>query len=315
MSTENELRDAVVVGGGAAGLGAALTLARARRNVTVIDAGQPRNAPAEGAHGLVGQEGINPLELLERGRREVTGYGAEVRNDEVTDVTGAVGDFAVALRSGEVLHARRLVIATGLVDELPEIPGLWEQWGRNVVHCPYCHGWEVRDRKIAVLGTGPMMVHQTLMFHQLSRDITLFSRGLEISAEDRRTLDALGIPVISEEVTEVISEGDRLTGVKLADGAVHAAEAVAVGTRMVARTEAFGGIGITASEHPMGSFIATDEFGRAEVPGVWVAGNATDLGAQVGAAAAAGVKVAAHLNYDLINEDAVAAVAAASVVG
>ncbi|AGF71683.1 NAD(P)/FAD-dependent oxidoreductase [Corynebacterium halotolerans] len=311
MSVENELRDAIVVGGGAAGLGAALTLARARRSVAVIDAGQPRNAPADGAHGLLGQEGINPLELLERGRREVTGYGGEIRTGEVVDVAGESGAFVVSLRSGGRLYARRLVIATGLVDELPEIPGLREQWGRSVVHCPYCHGWEVSDRKIAVLGTGPMMVHQALLFHQWSRDISLFSRGLNIPDGDRRKLDALGIPVIPDEVAEVVSEGGRLTGVKLVDGTVHAAEAVSVGTRMLARAEVFAGIGITVTEHPMGSFIATDGLGRADVPGVWVAGNATDLSAQVGASAAEGSKVAAQLNFDLVDEDVTKAVAAA----
>ncbi|MDG4831076.1 NAD(P)/FAD-dependent oxidoreductase [Solwaraspora sp. WMMD1047] len=303
------MRDVVVVGGGAAGLSAALILARSRRRVTVVDAGTPRNAPAEGVHGLLALDGLSPLELLARGRDEVTRYGGEIIAAEVSAVSRTAAGFAVMTRDGAVLHARRLLVATGLVDELPDIAGLRQRWGRDVLHCPYCHGWEVRDRAIGVLATGAMSVHQALLFRQLSDDVRYFSHDQDLSGPDRSKLDALGIPVISGRVAGLAVVGDRLTGVRLDDDEVVAVETVTVATRMVARAEVFAGIGITATRHPMGSFIAADQTGRTSVPGVWVAGNATDLAAQVGAAAADGARAAAHLNADLVTEDTDRAVA------
>jgi thioredoxin reductase len=310
MAEQTEIvRDVVVVGGGAAGLSAALMLARSRRRVTVVDAGAPRNAPAAGVHGLLALDGVSPAELLARGRAEVTGYGGEIIAAEVSDVSCTSLGFAVMLRDGGVLHARRLLIATGLVDELPPIPGLAQRWGRDVLHCPYCHGWEVRDRRIGVLATGPMSVHQALLFRQLSSEVRFFANDRELAGEDRRKLDALGIAVIDGGVTGLEVAEDRLTGVRLDEDRVVGVDAVAVATRMVARAEVFAGIGIEVTAHPMGSFIAADPTGRTSVPGVWVAGNASDLSAQVGAAAADGARAGAHINAMLVAEDAETAVA------
>jgi thioredoxin reductase len=303
------MRDVVVVGGGAAGLSAALMLARSRRRVTVVDAGAPRNAPAEGVHGLLALDGVGPLELLARGRDEVTGYGGEILSAEVSDVSCTSLGFAVVMRDGGVVHARRLLIATGLVDELPEISGLRERWGRDVLHCPYCHGWEVRDRRIGVLATGVMSVHQALLFRQLSDDVRFFCNDHDLGDQDRAKLDALGIPVIAGGVSRLEIDGDRLTGVRLNDDRIVKVEALAVASRMVARAEVFAGIGIKATAHPVGSFIAADPAGRTSVPGVWVAGNSTDMSAQVGAAAADGARAAAHINADLVAEDTDRAVA------
>ncbi|HEX5296008.1 MAG TPA: NAD(P)/FAD-dependent oxidoreductase [Streptosporangiaceae bacterium] len=306
---EDEVRDVVVVGGGAAGLSAGLMLARARRRVTVVDAGAPRNAPAEGVHALLGLDGVSPAELLARGRAEVTGYGGEVITGEVGDVSPAPEGFTIKMMNGDGLHARRLLIATGLVDELPEIPGLRERWGREVVHCPYCHGWEVRDRLIGVLATGPMSVRQALLFRQWTGSLRYFSNGRETSAEEEAKLAAAGIPVISGRVTRLEAGGEHALGVCMDDGRVVEVDVVAVASRMVARAGAFSGIGIETAEHPMGSYIAVDQTGRTAVPGVWVAGNATDLSAQVSAASADGARVAAQINADLVVEDTDRAVA------
>ncbi|MEU8261638.1 NAD(P)/FAD-dependent oxidoreductase [Micromonospora sp. NPDC048999] len=303
------MRDVIVVGGGAAGLSAALTLARSRRRVTVVDAGTPRNAPAEGVHGLLALDGLSPLELLKRGRDEVTRYGGEIISAEVSDVSGTSLGFAVMMRDGGVLHGRRLLIATGLVDELPDIPGLRERWGRDVLHCPYCHGWEVRDRGIGVLATGPMSLHQALLFRQLSNDVRFFSNDHDLGDQDRAKLDALGIPTIPGGVSRLEIVDDRLAGVRLADDRIVEVEALAVASRLVARAEVFARIGIQPTAHPAGSFIAADPTGRTAVPGVWVAGNSTDLSAQVGAAAADGARAAAHINADLVAEDVDRAVA------
>ena len=305
--------DVVVIGGGAAGLSGALMLARARRSVVVVDAGTPRNAPAAGVHGLLGRDGTPPAELLDRGRAEVRSYGGEIIRGEVETVERDGDRFAVRVAGGGTLRARRLLVTTGLVDELPDVPGLRERWGRDVVHCPYCHGWEVRDRAIGVLATGPMSVHQALLFRQWSADVTLFThRAPAPDPEQAERLAARGIAVVTGEVAALEVAGDRLTGVRLADGTVIAREVVAVAPRMVARAGLLESLGLRAVEHPSGAgeHVPADPTGRTEVAGVWVAGNVTDLSAQVGAAAAAGAFAAAQINFDLVTEETDAAVAA-----
>ncbi|HTR94036.1 MAG TPA: NAD(P)/FAD-dependent oxidoreductase [Trebonia sp.] len=299
--------DVVVIGGGAAGLNGALMLARSRRTVLVVDAGQPRNRPAQAVHGLLGHDGISPAELLERGRDEVRHYGGEVTNGEVTAaVPDADGGFVVAIADGRRVRARRLLVASGLVDELPGVPGLRERWGRDVVHCPYCHGWEVRDRAIGVLATGPMSVHQALLFRQLSEDVVYFANETALDEAQTAQLAARGIRVVDGRVSALAIDDDRLAGLRLADGGVVPREVVTVGARMVARAGFLRDLGLRASAHPsgMGEHIPVDAAGRTEVAGVWAAGNVADLSAQVGTAAAAGAFAAAQINADLAAEEA-----------
>ena len=305
--------DVVVIGGGAAGLNGALQLARSRRSVLVVDAGQPRNRPAAAVHGLLGHDGVPPAWLLARGRDEVRGYGGEVVAGEVTAVGGDLAaGFTVTLGDGRVVLARRLLVTSGLVDNLPDIPGLGERWGRDVVHCPYCHGWEVRDQPIGVLASGPTSVHQALLFRQLSDDVVYFRRGTALDGAAASRLAARGIRVVEGEVTAVVIADDRVAGVRLADGTVVARRALAVAARMTARAGFLADLGLKASEHPsgMGAHVPADPAGRTEVPGVWAAGNVTDLGAQVGAAAAAGALAGAAINAELVEEETLRAVAA-----
>ena len=305
--------DVVVIGGGAAGLNGALQLARSRRSVLVVDAGQPRNRPAAAVHGLLGHDGVPPARLLARGRDEVRGYGGEVVAGEVTAVGGDLAaGFTVTLGDGRVILARRLLVTSGLVDNLPDIPGLGERWGRDVVHCPYCHGWEVRDQPIGVLASGSTSVHQALLFRQLSDDVVYFRRGTALDGAAASRLAARGIRVVEGEVTAVVIADDRVAGVRLADGTVVARRALAVAARMTARAGFLADLGLKASEHPsgMGAHVPADPAGRTEVPGVWAAGNVTDLGAQVGAAAAAGALAGAAINAELVEEETLRAVAA-----
>lgn len=295
--------DVVVVGGGAAGLGAALTLARVRRSVVVIDGGTPRNAPATGVHGLLALDGLPPAQLLARGRAEVRGYGGEVVSGVVDTVTRRGEVFLATLADGRAVRGRRLLTATGLTDQLPDIPGLWQRWGRDVLHCPYCHGWEVRDQAIGVLATGPMSVHQALLFRRLSDDVTFFAHGSAPAGEQAGQLAARGILVVEGEVAALEIADDRLAGVRLADGTVVEREVVTVSPRMTARAGFLAGLGLYPTPHPMGEYVAVDAAGRTEVPGVWAAGNVTDLAAQVGAAAAAGSAAATQINADLVAED------------
>ncbi|MEV0680080.1 NAD(P)/FAD-dependent oxidoreductase [Actinosynnema sp. NPDC050436] len=297
--------DVVVVGGGAAGLNGALMLARSRRAVVVVDAGEPRNAPADGVHGLLGREGTPPAELLARGREEVRSYGGRVVSGRVDAVAFAERGFAVTLADGRTVRARRLLVAAGLADELPDVPGLRERWGRDVLHCPYCHGYEFRDRAVGVLARGPVSVHQALLFRQLTDDVVLFADGVPPGAEDSERLAARGVRVVPGAVAAVETEDDRLAGVRLVDGTVVARDALVVAPRAVARVGFLEGIGLRPVEHPagVGEHLPADPAGRTDVPGVWVAGNATDPVAQVGASAAAGAAAGAQINADLVAEE------------
>ncbi|MEU0956738.1 NAD(P)/FAD-dependent oxidoreductase [Streptomyces niveus] len=314
--------DAVVIGGGAAGLNGALMLARSRRSVVVIDSGTPRNAPAQGVHGLLGQEGVPPAELLRRGREEVRGYGGRIVAGEVTDAVPAdptaEGDprFAVTLADGTVLRARRLLVATGLRDVLPDVPGLARHWGHSVVHCPYCHGWEVRDEPIGILAVGPASVHHALLFRQLTDDLVYFTRGTDLDEDTRARFAARAIQVVDTPVASVEStDGGGIEGVRLTDGRTVPRRVIAVATTMRARTDGLDGLKLPTEDLPggMGRHFATGPAGATSVPGVWVAGNATDPAAQVGASAAAGALAGAHINADLATADTTAALAATRV--
>ena len=297
--------DVVVLGGGAAGLNGAMMLARSRRRVVVIDAGTPRNAPADGVHGLLGHDGIPPAELLERGRSEVRRYGGHVVTGEVTGAARDDRGFTVTLADGSTTHGRRLLVTTGLVDVLPEVPGVRERWGRDVLHCPYCHGWEVRDQAIAILATGPMSVHQALLFRQLSEDVTFLAHAATPDGEQAGQLAARGIPVVDGPVASLEIAGDRLVGVRMSDGTVIDCGAVVVSPRMVARAGFLDDLGLHPVQHPsgMGEHVPGDATGRTDVPGVWVAGNVTDLAAQVGTAASQGAFAGAQINADLVMEE------------
>src|SRR6478752_2320809 len=302
----NSFYDVVVVGGSAAGLSGALMLARSRRSVLVVDAGQPRNAPADGVHGLLGREGMNPLELIARGREEVRGYGGEIVDGEVVSAARDGDGFAVELAGGRRVRGKRLLVTAGLVDELPDVPGVRERWGHDVVHCPYCHGWEIRDQAIGVLATGTRSVHQALLFRQLSADVILFQHIVPpLSEDEAEQLRARQIRVITGEVVSLQVDNDHLAGVRLADGTVVSRDVLSVVPRMIARADFLAPLGLLVAEHPsgLGEHIPADATGRTQVSGVWVAGNVTDIAAQVGASAAAGALAAADINADLVDED------------
>ncbi|OHV39326.1 MULTISPECIES: bifunctional NAD(P)/FAD-dependent oxidoreductase/class I SAM-dependent methyltransferase [Pseudofrankia] len=318
--------DVVVVGGGPAGLSAALTLSRARRSVLVVDAAEPRNARAGHVHNYLGREGTPPRELLAIGRAEVAGYGGEVVTATVTaaehlDDEGGVGEgagplFRVSLADGRTARARRLLVATGLVDELPDVPGLAERWGRDVLHCPYCHGWEVRDQAVGVLATSELAVHQALMWRQWTPDVVLFRHTApDLAEEQAEQLAARGIAVVEGEVAALEVADDRLVGVRLRSGEVVPRQAVTVASRLTARADLLAPLGLRPTEARIGELLVGDRIeaapaGATSVPGVWVVGNVADVQAQVISSAASGVTTAAALNADLIAEDTRVAVEA-----
>ena len=312
--------DVLVVGGGAAGLSAAVALARARRDVLVVDAGRPRNAPAAGVHNLLTRDGLAPDELQRLGAAEVHRFGGRVASGTATTARRVEGGFVVGTTAGEV-RARRLVVTTGLVDDLPALPGLREQWGRGVVHCPYCHGYEVSDQALGVLNLGPLSTHQALLFTQWTRDLVLFTHtGPEVTEPRRTELLARGVRFVDGEVAEVLSTGGTLTGVRLADGSTVARAALVVGAGVTASSPVLDGLGLAAAPVvvlgvEVGSLYPSGPGGATAVPGVHLAGNVTDAQAQVVSSAAAGLAVGAAVNADLLGEDVAADVAAFRAAG
>ena len=291
--------DVVVIGGGPAGLSGAVALGRALRSVLVIDSGEPRNGPAEGIHNFLTRDGMSPAEFRAAGQAEVRKYGGEVLEARV--LSAETGDvFTVGVEDGRRFQARRLLVTTGLVDELPAVPGLRERWGRTVLHCPYCHGYEVRGKAIGIIGTGPRSVHQALMWSQWTGEVTLFANDLVVpDAQETRRLAARGIAVLPGRIVEV-DDG----GVRLADGSAPRADALVALGRMVARAEPLLSLGLESVDNDFGTLVpAEDPTGRTKVPGVWVAGNVADPMAQVITSAAAGLTAGAAINADLIEAE------------
>ncbi len=327
LATREELApayDVVVIGGGAAGLSGAMALGRARRSVLVIDAGDPRNAPAGHIHNYLGNEGLPPGELLAKGRAEVARYGVRVVSGSVTAARQSTGEddetgrdrFVVALADGRSVRARRLLVATGLTDELPDIPGLAERWGQDVLHCPFCHGWEVRDQAIGILATGPMAAHQALLFRQLSDDVILFQHsGPALSDEQAEQLATRGIVVVEGEVSALEIVDDRLAGVRLTSGQFVPRQAIVVAPRFVARSGVLASLGLEMIDmevggHIAGTYVPAEARGATSNPGVWLAGNVTDPMAQVITSAAEGLGAGAAIVADLLSEETALAVAA-----
>ncbi|MFC4115697.1 NAD(P)/FAD-dependent oxidoreductase [Nonomuraea zeae] len=295
--------DAVVVGAGAAGLNAALLLGRARRKVVVIDAGEPRNAPAAHMYGFLSRDGSAPATVLELGRAEIARYGVRLIQGRVDQIDHG---YDVRMVGGRVLKARRLLVATGLRDELPDIPGVRERWGKDLLHCPYCHAYEVRDQPLAVLGTHPGAVHQALLLRGWSDDVVFFPHTLELTALDRERLQARGLRTVEGEVKQLVIDGDRLRGIELTDGHTVPRAAAFLFPRMVPRDELLTDLGCAKDDS---GWVVTDRSGRTSITGVWAAGNVIDPRAQVIAAAGMGSAAAFAINTDLLDEDVDHAVA------
>ena len=293
--------DVVIIGGGAAGLSAALVLARARRTVAVVDAGEPRNAPAAHMQGFLSRDGIPPSRFLAAGREEVAGYGGRLVAGRVTGVeeVGRLG-FQARLADGQQLMSRRLLLATGLRDEIPDVPGLRERWGRDVLHCPYCHGYEVRDQPVAVLGGSPEAVMHAQLVRQWTSDVVLFSHTDTLTPDQRDQLAARRIGVVDGVVARVALVDDVLRGLELEDGRAVPRAVVFVRPRFVPNSDLVRSIGC-AVDHD--GWAKTDPTGRTTVAGVWVAGNLANPRAQVITAAGEGSAAAIAINNDLVEED------------
>jgi thioredoxin reductase len=293
--------DVAVIGGGAAGLSAALVLSRARRSVVVFDDGSPRNAAASHLHGYLSRDGLPPAELLVSGRAEVLAYGGTIVDVTVTDAVPDGHDgFRVVLVDGDKISARRLLVTTGLRDELPDIPGLADRWARDVLHCPYCHGHEVRDRRLGVIGGAPGAVRYAQIVRQWTHDLAYFTSPDSLSDTERVELTARSIAVVEGTIEQLVVDDDQLRGVQMDDGCVVPRDALFVPPRFVPNNDLLRGLGCDLD---LDGWVVADGSGRTSVAGVWAAGNVTDPRAQLITAAGAGSAAAIALNADLVEDD------------
>ncbi|MDQ3998413.1 MAG: NAD(P)/FAD-dependent oxidoreductase [Gemmatimonadota bacterium] len=273
----HEPYDVVVVGGSWAGLAAAMQLGRARRRVLVVDAGKPRNRFARSSHGFLGQDGRSPADILYTFREQVLAYPTvRFQVGEASDAHQPIdGEFVVDLTSGETLLAQRLIIATGVVDELPTIPGVVERWGVTVLHCPYCHGYEVADGRLGVLATSEMAMHQALLLVDWSNDVTLFTNGtFEPDADQQSALATRGIRVEARTVEALVGVAPELTGVLLRDGSIVEVDALFTASRTRMASPLAERLGCAFDDGPFGPIVRTDARKETTLPGVYCAGDA-----------------------------------------
>jgi thioredoxin reductase (NADPH) len=291
------MRDVIIIGAGAAGLSAALVLSRARLSVLVLDAGEPRNAAAAHLHGFVSRDGMAPAEFLAVGRREVLGYGGLIVAARVNSIERRGARFDVTTDDGSVEVARAVLVATGLRDEVIGIPGLWDRWGTTVHHCPYCHGQEVRDQEIVVIG-GPapeVSAKQAGLLRRYSDRVTL------VASRPSERLEAFGVRVIDGTVVMVDD-----ASVALADGSLLPYEAIFVSPVPRANDDLLRSLGCAHTENGL---IAVDGAGQTSVEGVWAAGNVVTPTAQLISAAGGASVSAIAINGWLLQEDMDAALA------
>ncbi|GAA0992248.1 NAD(P)/FAD-dependent oxidoreductase [Subtercola frigoramans] len=303
--------DVIIIGGGAAGLSAGLVLSRARADVLIVDSGQPRNGPATHMQGFLSRDGMDPAEFLRTARREIEGYGGAFLAGSVASVERHEGFFSITLLDGTIRQGRALLIATGLHDHLPLIPGLSDRWGSLVHHCPYCHGYEVRGLRIAVIG-GPareMSIKQAGLLRRYSDTVTLITNGIDLDPSERSRLEAFDIHVVTGNVSHLIGGAPAtLTGVGLMSGDAVTADAVFIAPPQRAHDELLKGLGCETNE--ITGLVSADAFGQTSVSGVWAAGNVVTPSAQVITAAGAGSAAAISINGWLLNTDLDAATAA-----
>jgi thioredoxin reductase len=299
--------DCVIVGGGAAGLSAALVLGRARRRTLVVDSGQQSNLAAPGIGGLLGSDGRPPAELYAAGRAELRAYpSVEVRDGTVVDA-GLVGDgFRVELADGSRLGARRILLAAGMEYRPPPLPGLAALWGHSVFHCPFCHGWEVRDQPLAVCANGARAVHAALLLRGWSDDVLLLTNGpAELDDEQRRLLGAADVPIDERPIASLVGVDNALAAVVFADGRRLARSAMLVATTMHQRSTLAERLGVEfADPGPVVvDALKVDAFNRTSVAGVFAAGDVSAQMPQVAAAVAAGSLAAAAVVQSLLAEE------------
>jgi thioredoxin reductase len=292
--------DVIIIGAGPAGLSAALVLGRCRRRVLVCDTGKPRNAASHAMHGFLSRDGMPPLEFLRISREQLQCYDTvELREVEATTAECRDSRFHVTLADGSVLQTRKLLIATGVRDNLPDIPGFLELYGRSVFHCPYCDGWEVRDQPLAIYGRGDRGLGLSLEMTGWSRDLVLCTDGpSEIAADDLARLDRNGIRVREERVTR-LEGAERLERIVFASGAPLDRHALFFSTGQSQHSELVTHLGCEMNDK---GTVLTGKYEAAHLPGLYVAGDASRAVQWVVVAAAEGAEAAFAINSELLKQ-------------
>lgn len=292
--------DAIIIGGAFAGLAAATYLARARRRVCVIDAGQPRNRFAEASHGFLGSDGSNPQSILARARGQLDAYpGATLLTGKATEARVSGDGFLVSLSTGEQIASRKLVLAFGLRDGLEPIPGLYERWGKTVLHCPYCHGFEFSNRPLGVLARTPMSAHQACLVAEWG-PTTLFLNGMTLEPTDADLLAKHGVAVDSGKVERLVGDGSDLSAVALEDGRVIPLAALYVAPQSSLASPIAAQLGAAIDDGPMGPIIRTDADKMTTVPGLYAAGDIARAPHSVSWAVADGVTAGTSVHRALV---------------
>jgi len=292
--------DAAIIGGAFAGLAAATYLARARRRVCVIDAGQPRNRFAEASHGFLGSDGSNPQSTLTRAREQLAAYpGATLLTGEATEACVSGDGFLVSLSTGEQIASREVVLAFGLRDGLEPIPGLRERWGKTVLHCPYCHGFEFSSRPLGVLARTPMSAHQACLVAEWG-PTTLFLNGMTLEPTDAALLAKHGVTVESGKVERLVGDGSDLAAVALEDGRVIPLAALYIAPQSSLASSIATQLGAAIDDGPMGPIIWTDGDKMTTVPGLYAAGDIARAPHSVSWAVADGVTAGTSVHRALV---------------
>jgi len=292
--------DTIIVGGSFAGLAAATYLARARRSVRVLDTGKPRNRFADASHGFLGQDGSNPGDILATARAQLQAYDTVELMDARANEARAIADgFVVSLAGGEQITTRKLILAFGLRDELPDLPGLQERWGKSVLHCPYCHGFEFSDRQLGVLYRTPMSVHQAQLIAEWG-PVTLYLNGAELSGHEVDQLRARGVRIEPAPVLALAGEGTDLSAVELADGRSSAVSALYLVPRSCLNSPVAEQLGAQIDNGPMGPIIHTDVDKMTTVPGLYAAGDIARAPHSVSWAVADGVTAGTSAHRALV---------------
>lgn len=292
--------DVIIVGAGPAGLSAALVLGRIRRRVLVIDSRKPRNAPSSASHSFFTQDGTPPAEILRIGREQLRPYEVEVLDAEATDAFREGEALTVVLGDGSRLSARRLLLATGVVDPLPEIEGLRELWGKSVLHCAYCHGWEVRDQPLAVYANGDSAAEIVALVRCLSRDVVLCTDGPAELGDDRERLDRNGIPVREERIVRVEGRDGQLERIVFADGTGLPRRALFLPTLPRQHSDLPERLGCELTDFGL---VKVNADGLTTVPGVYAAGDLALRRHSVVVASADGAIAGIAINHELSMEE------------
>lgn len=297
--------DAVIVGTGPAGLSAALTLGRVLRTTLLIDGGPGRNAASDGVHNFFSRDGITPQDLRKIALEQLAAYSTvEVRQGQADSVNAVDGEFEIALADGGPVRARRLLLTTGVVDELPAIPGLAERWGRSVVHCPYCHGWERRDLPLAVLALDEAGVRQAIHLRRFSSDVVVcLGTDFKLDEEQRQLFAARDVTVLDKALASVDGDGDSLQSLVFSDGSRLERAALFVHAHVQQRSDLPTQLGCRILDD---GAVAINDLGQTSVPGVYAAGDMARrptmpvAGAQVVLAAAEGTVAAGAIDLELL---------------